>query len=65
MGDLVTFRNSIFTDAHNRAITSTYEHAYFAGVTFTVHESTVKIEPLKNFLLFGVLECQLLLAAVY
>ena len=42
MGNLVTFRGSIFTDAQDRAVTSMYKHAYFAGLIFTVHESTVK-----------------------
>ena len=39
MGDLVTFRGSIFVDAH---ITSMYKCAYFVGLIFMVHESTVK-----------------------
>ena len=65
MSDLVTFGSSIFMDAHDWAITSMYEHAYFAGLTFAVHELTVKIGPLKNFPLYGTLECQLLLAAIY
>ena len=52
MGDLVTFRGSSFTDAHNRAITAMYKHAYFVGLIFAVHESSVKT--LKNFPLYGV-----------
>ena len=56
MGDLVTFRGSILTDAHDRAITSMYKCAYFVGLIFTVHESTVKttkVGPLKSFPLYG------------
>ena len=50
MDDLVTFHGSLFTDAHYRAVTSMYKRAYFAGLIFVVHESTVKttkIGPLK------------------
>ena len=45
MGDLVTFRDAIFTDAHDRAITTIilYKHAYFVGLIYAIHESTVKI----------------------
>ena len=56
MDDLVTFHGSIFTDAHNRAVTSMYKCAYFAGLIFTVQESTVKtakIGPLENFPLYS------------
>ena len=57
MGDLVTFRGSIFADAHYRAITSTYKCAYFMGLIFAVHESTIKttkLGPLENFPLYGI-----------
>ena len=61
MGNLVTFCDSIFADAHNCAITAMYKHAYFmdlifVGLIFTVHESTmkaVKVEPPDNFLLYS------------
>ena len=56
MGDLVTFRGSILTDAHDRAITSMYKYAYFVGLIFVVHESSVKttkIGPLISFPLYG------------
>ncbi len=33
---------SIFTDVHDHAITAMYKRAYFVGLIFTVHESTVK-----------------------
>ena len=39
-----------FTDAHDRAITSMYKHAYFVGLIFAVHESTMKnmkVDPSK------------------
>ena len=42
MGDLVTFRGSIFADAHDRAITAMYKRTYFVGLISAVHESTVK-----------------------
>ena len=55
MGDLVTFRSSIFADTHDHAITSMYKCTYSVGLIFTIHESTVKtvkavkIGPLENF----------------
>ena len=36
MGNLVTFHSSIFVDAHDRAATSMYKHAYFMDLIFTV-----------------------------
>ena len=30
-----------------------YKHAYFMGVIFAVHESTVKIGPLEKYPLYG------------
>ena len=54
MGDLVTFCGLIFADVQDRAI---YKHAYFAGLIFALHESTMKttkIGPLENFLLYGI-----------
>ena len=57
MGDLITFHGSIFADAHNCTVTSLYKRAYFAGLTFAVHESTVKtakIGSLENFPLYGI-----------
>ena len=57
MGDRITFCSSIFADVHYHAITSTHKHAYFVGLIFTVHESTVKTmeigSHLENFLLYG------------
>ena len=44
-------------DAHDHAITSLYKCAYFAGLIFVVHESTMKtakIGPFKHFLLYGI-----------
>ena len=52
MGDLVTFRGSIFVDVYYRAIASTHKRAYFVGLILTVHESTVKtakLDPSKIF----------------
>ena len=52
MGDLVTFHISIFVDANDCAIVSMYKCAYFTGLIFAVHETTVKttkIGPLENF----------------
>ena len=52
MGDLVTFHVSIFVDANDCAIVSMYKCAYFTGLIFAVHETTVKttkIGPLENF----------------
>ena len=57
MGDLVTFCGSISADVHDYAITSMYKCAYFAGLIFTVHESTMKtakIGPLENFPLYRI-----------
>ena len=42
MGDLETFYCAIFTNLHDHAITSMYKRAYFVGLIFVVHESTVK-----------------------
>ena len=44
MDNLITFHGSIFVDAHDCVVhnTSMYKCAYFAGITFAVHESTVK-----------------------
>ena len=43
MGNLETFRCAIFADAHNHAVsTFMYKRAYFVGLIFVVHESTVK-----------------------
>ena len=56
MGGLVTFHSSVFVDAHDHAITAMYKRAYFVGLSFAVHESTVKtvkIGPLENFPLYG------------
>ena len=53
----VTFRSSIFADTHDRAITSLYKLAYFVGLIFVVHESTmktVKVGPLENFPLYDI-----------
>ena len=57
MGDLVTFCGSIFADAHDCAVTSLYKCAYFGGIIFVVHKSTVKtmkIGPLETFPLYGI-----------
>ena len=54
MGNLVTFRGSIFADVQDHAI---YKHAYFTGLIFALHESTmktVKIGPRENFPLYGI-----------
>ena len=59
MDNLVTFHGSIFTDAHYRAVTSMYKRAYFAGLIFAVHESTMKstkIGPLENFPLYSIVK---------
>ena len=42
MGELETFRCAIFADAHNQAVTFMYKRAYFVGLIFVVHESTMK-----------------------
>ena len=56
MGNLVTFRGSIFVDMHDHAVTYMYKCAYFMGLIFTDHESTVKIRPLEKFPLYGITE---------
>ena len=59
MGDLVTFHGSIFTDMYGYANTSMYKRAYFMGLFFAVHESTMKtakIGPLTNFPLYEALK---------
>ena len=49
MSNLITFRCSIFADAHDRAITSMYKQAYFMGLIFAVHESTVKTAKISRY----------------
>ena len=39
VGNLVTFRGS---DVHDRTVTAMYKRAYFMGLLFAIHESTVK-----------------------
>ena len=56
--NLLTFCDSNFADAHNRANTFNMKvTCLFAGLIFTVYQDstvkTVKIGPLKNFLLYG------------
>ena len=53
MGDLATFRGSIFADAHDCAIASMYKHAYFVGLFFAVQES-ITIVKFENFPLYGI-----------
>ena len=58
MGDLLTFRGLIFTDAHGLTITCMYKRAYFMGLIFAdcrLTAKTAKIGPLENFPLYGII----------
>ena len=51
IGNLLTFPDSNFSDACYHANTCIYKRAYFTGLVFAVHESTmktVKIGPLET-----------------